>query len=46
MAYQKSKIHRGKMAKCKLCMDKIAAQDPIYAAQLIKSAQPLRRGRS
>ena len=36
---KKTKVHRGPMAKCKQCMAKVAAQDPVYAAAFTKSAQ-------
>jgi hypothetical protein len=37
--YKKTKTHRGKLAKCKQCLAKIAAQDPVFAAAFAKSAQ-------
>jgi hypothetical protein len=45
--YTKTKIHRGKLAECKLCMQKMAAQDPAFAAAFAKAAaaEKPRRGR-
>jgi hypothetical protein len=36
--YSKQKIHKGKMSKCKVCMKRIAALDPEYAAKITKNA--------
>lgn len=36
--YKKTKIHRGKMAKCAQCMTKVAAQDATFAAAFAKAA--------
>lgn len=35
--YHKAKIHKGKMSKCKVCMKKIAEQDPEFAAKIMKT---------
>jgi hypothetical protein len=37
--YKKAKVHKGKQAKCKVCMAKIAAVDPEFAARVSKLAQ-------
>ena len=36
---KKTKIHRGKLAKCEQCMAKMAEQDPVFAAAFAKAAQ-------
>jgi hypothetical protein len=36
--YQRQTIHKGKMSKCKVCMKRITALDPEYAAKITKSA--------
>jgi hypothetical protein len=36
--FHKQKVHKGKMAKCKVCMKRIAALDPEFAAKMTKSA--------
>ncbi len=35
----KTKIHRGPLANCQICMAKVAAQDPEYARNFSKIAQ-------
>lgn len=37
--YKKAKVHKGKQAKCRVCMAQIAALDPEYAARVSKTAQ-------
>ena len=34
----KQKVHKGPMAKCKVCMAEVAKQDPEYAARVSKLA--------
>ena len=36
---KKTKIHRGKLAKCAQCMAKMAEQDPVFAAAFAKASQ-------
>ena len=36
--YIKEKVHKGKQSKCKICMKRIAALDPEYAARISKTA--------
>ncbi len=36
--YSKQKVHKGKLAKCKVCMKRITALDPEYAAKISKTA--------
>jgi hypothetical protein len=36
--YNKQRVHKGKQSKCKVCMKRIAALDPEYAAKITKSA--------
>jgi hypothetical protein len=36
--YNKAKVHKGKLAKCKVCMKRITALDPEYAAKIGKTA--------
>ena len=46
--YKKTKVHRGKLAKCVQCMAKVAAQDPAFAAAFTKTAlaaEKTRRGK-
>lgn len=34
----KAKIHKGKLSKCKVCMDELRKIDPEYAALTTKNA--------
>jgi len=36
--YNKQRVHKGKQSNCKVCMKRIAALDPEYAAKITKSA--------
>lgn len=36
--YNKQRIHKGKLAKCKVCMARITKMDPEYAAKIIKTS--------
>jgi hypothetical protein len=36
--YHKQRVHKGKMSKCKVCMKRIAALDPDFAAKISKTA--------
>ena len=36
--YNKQRIHKGKLAKCTVCMARITKMDPEYAAKISKTA--------
>lgn len=38
LVYNKQRIHKGKLSKCKVCMARIIKLDPEYAALISKTA--------
>ena len=38
LVYNKQRIHKGKLAKCKVCMARITKMDPEYASKIIKTS--------